>query len=76
MKQFKLTLSFASSCGGNTGDSLGHVLILSKQKQIFLGVSSILAGTRSVCSALGKIDKFCVLFPVEMIPYLDGPSGV
>lgn len=74
-EQFKLTLSLDSSCGGYIGDNLEHVVIMSKQQQIFLKVFSVLAST-SMCAGLGKINKSHVRFVVGMIPYLDSPSDI
>jgi len=62
---FKLTLPLDSSCGGHVGDSLGHVLVVSEQKQIFLKGFGILASTRSTCTGLAKINKSYVHFFIE-----------
>lgn len=45
---------------------------MSKQKQIFLKVFSILASSRSTCTGLGKNNKPHVRFFVGMISYLGG----
>lgn len=84
-EQFKLMLSLASSCGGYLGYILGHVLIISKKKQIFHKPLSILDSSRStyMYTGLGKNNKSPVRFFltesynfVEMVPHLDGPSAV
>lgn len=61
-EQFKLMLSLDSSCGGYLGYIVGHVLIISKKKQIFHKLLSILVSSRSTYIGLGKNNKSLVHF--------------